>query len=121
MCWVLAAMKVIDPGHLFELCAIDGGDPQTLQFVKRFRGPSNHGGVQNQEVLRALISRTLSLQEEKPSPLTEQAIHHMRMALVLHEARALIRKVEKGELEPERIVTDTIDGHFLLRYLTPKS
>jgi hypothetical protein len=35
------------------------------------------------------------------------------MALVLHEARALIRKAEKGLIKPEKVQTGP-DGHFLL-------
>ena len=43
----------------------------------------------------------------------DDAIKAMRMALVLHEARALERKTEKGELEPESVETDR-DGHYVL-------
>jgi hypothetical protein len=35
------------------------------------------------------------------------------MALMLHEVRAMIRKAEKGELEPERLLVSN-DGHFVL-------
>jgi len=38
----------------------------------------------------------------------------LRMALVLHEARALMRKTEKGIIAPEQIDTCAEDGHFVL-------
>ncbi len=44
----------------------------------------------------------------------DDIIRHLRMALVLHEARALIRKVHKDELAPE-IVDVAGDGHFRLQ------
>jgi len=70
-------------------------------------------GTQTQEVLRALIDRTQHCHNCLPHEVNAKIIYHLRMALVLHEARALERKVEKGLLKPEQIVTDE-DGHFKL-------
>lgn len=108
-------VRVIDPGHHYSLHSLDAKESysdQELIFVKRFRGKDNHSGTTNQEVLRVLINRVKFLHEEKPWPLNDQILYHLRMALVLHEARALIRKVEKGELRPEDILVNEEDGHF---------
>lgn len=108
-------MQILDPGHVYKLDALDGEThvANTVIFVKRFRGADNHPGTTNQELLRVLIDRVKFLDGEKPWPLNEQIIHHLRMALVLHEARALIRKVEKVEITPESLVTKESDGHFI--------
>lgn len=66
-------------------------------------------------MLRALIDRTMHCDNCLRWEGNDLIIHHLRMALVLHEARALGRKVEKGELEPERITISTKDGHFKLK------
>lgn len=110
-------MKVIDPGHVYELAAIDGDLQQSIQFVKRLRGERNHPGTVNQELLRVLIDRIEFLDSEKPWALNGDILHHLRMALVLHEVRTLIRKVEKAELKPEAIHVSATDGHFIFEGL----
>jgi hypothetical protein len=109
-------MKIIEPGHVYELNSLDGGTPETLTFVNREEG-QEHPGTQTQEVLRALIDRTMHCDLCKRWTGNDQIIHHLRMALVLHEARALERKVEKGIIQPEIISTSEGDGHF---NLTPR-
>ena len=104
-------MKAIIPGHLYELDHLDGDRKQQLRFVDRGHG-TNYQGTYNQEVLRVLIDRVQFLHAEQPWILNEQIIYHLRMALVLHEARALGRKVEKGQLLPEQLPVGR-DGHFL--------
>lgn len=112
-------MKVLDPSHSYELDQVcpdtkyKSSEKQTIVFVKRFRGKENHNGILNQELLRVLIDRVWFLDEEVPWALNKEIIHHLRMALALHEARALIRKTEKGTMKPENISTGT-DGHFTL-------
>lgn len=108
-------MRVLDPGHVYEIDAVDGDEPQRIVFVKRFRGAANHGGTINQELLRVLIDRLGLLNDERHSVLTDQIIHHLQMALVLHEARALYRKVEKGELDVMTVATCPKDGHFIFQ------
>lgn len=108
-------MKIIEPGHVYEFGQLDaepGDHPVVLRFVNREPG-TEHGGTQTQEVLRALIDRTRHCDNCLYWPGNDLIIHHLRMALVLHEARALERKTEKGQLEPEHILTGP-DGHFLL-------
>ncbi len=109
-------MEVIEKGHKYRLQSIDGELNQELTFVKRFRGTENHAGTQTQDVLRCLIDRTVTLDAEKPWEGNKEILMHLRMALVLHESRALSRKVEKGLIEPEKILTDKEDGHFKLHH-----
>lgn len=112
-------MNCFDRGHGYNLEQRPGKDTddvdistQTLQFVNREPGHEKRGTT-TQEVLRVLIDRTFYCDNCLPTKINEHIIHHLRMALVLHEARALIRKVEKGELEPERVIVGG-DGHFVL-------
>lgn len=107
-------MKIIDPGHEYELTSIDGECLQRIRFVKRFRGVENHAGTQNQELLRVLIDRVQRLDAEQPWAGNHEIIAHLRHALVLHEMRAMERKVSKGLLAPEHVVVSTQDGHFKL-------
>lgn len=108
-------MKVIEPGHLYQLSHLDGGGVSKLQFVCRESTDvlSPKEGVQTQEVLRALIDRTMHCDNCLPWEGNKAIIQHLRMALSLHEARALLRKAEKGLYKPE-LVAPGPDGHFLL-------
>jgi|SRR5215831_20903930 len=110
-------MKIIEPGHIYELHELDllanPAPPQKLTFVNREPG-HEHPGTQTQEVLRALIDRTMHCDNCLRWPGNDLIIYHLRMALVLHEARALERKVEKGQIHPENIRTNPADGHFEL-------
>lgn len=113
-------MKIVEPGHVYELGTLDGParDPRrpdvdvqpVLVFVNREVG-TEHGGTQTQEVLRALIDRTQHCDRCLRWPGNDQIIYHLRMALALHEARALERKTGKGLLQPEKIQVGP-DGHF---------
>lgn len=122
-------MRVIEAGHIYELNWLDGspaamiakpGDKaiqdaaafeNQLIFVNRESTP--HAGTQTQEVIRALIDRTQHCDRCLRWEGNDLIINHLRMALVLHEARALERKTEKGYIKPELILTDA-DGHFIL-------
>lgn len=111
-------MRTLQEGHRYALVMRRGDgqglgeSEQMIGFVNREPG-HEEDGTTTQEVLRALIDRTHYCDNCLPTKINEQIIHHMRMALVLHEARALIRKVEKGELMIERLETGN-DGHLLL-------
>lgn len=109
-------MKIIEPGHIYELHTLDKShldDPnETIVFVNREDRP--HPGTQTQEVIRALIDRTRHCDNCLRWPGNDQIIYHLRMALVLHEARALERKTEKGIILPELVAVEEKDGHFKL-------
>lgn len=105
-------MKILEPGHIYELNQVDGNGKETLRFVNREPG-TEHPGTQTQEVIRALIDRTMHCDNCLRWEGNDKIIHHLRMALTLHEARALERKAEKGYYAPERQAVGK-DGHFVL-------
>ncbi|MEI8224144.1 MAG: hypothetical protein WCG20_03415 [bacterium] len=92
-------MKIIDPGHIYELRQLGDSEVQVLKFIKRSGGAVNYAkewpGLQTQEVLRALIDRTKYLNNVLPCKETEEAIKHLQMAMYWYEARALRRKRSK--------------------------
>lgn len=106
-------MKVLVPGHTYELDHLDGNGKTRLQFVSRAPLHEPAEGVINQEVLRALIDRVQLLDAEVPWSGNIEILKHLRMALALHEVRALLRHVEKGQILPELLSTGA-DGHFQL-------
>jgi len=131
-------MQIIEEGHIYDLAWLDGspksysegiirslpeGIKETIEtfvhpynrliFVNREQTP--HPGTQTQEVLRALIDRTQHCDNCLRWEGNDKIIHHLRMALALHEARALERKAEKGLYSPELIHVGK-DGHFDLTY-----
>lgn len=119
-------MKVIEPGHIYELNVLDGNAPMILRFVNREDTP--HDGTQTQEVLRAnidsietLIDRTNHCDNCLPWPGNERIIKAMseaqrqlRLALLFHEQRAIERKFEKDGVRPEKVPVEA-DGHFAFK------
>ena len=90
-------MKVLDPGHYYELANLDGTTPDRyLQFVKR-EGPGYSGNVGHnpgttiQEVLRACCERLRYVGVQQPSRYTNGALGHIKDALLLLEQRAAER------------------------------
>jgi len=115
-------MKIKEPGHVYEFLTLDSKDildRESIRFVNRERG-TEHPGTQTQEVLRALIDRTMHCDDCIPWHGNPAIIHHMRMAIAYHEARALERKAEKGLYFPELILIGK-DGHFQLQQETPSN
>src|ERR1700760_4852576 len=118
-------MRVIEPGHVYELDHLDGDQKSRLTFVNRENTP--HEGTQTQEVLRAiadvlecLIDRTnhcdACLRWEGNDRIIKslsEAQRQARLALLYHEQRALERKFAKGYLAPDRFPVGS-DGHFSL-------
>lgn len=116
-------MKVIEPGHIYELDHLDGKNKSRLTFVNRESAP--HEGTQTQEVLRAnidsiecLIDRTNHCDaclrwegNDRIIKAMSEAQRQLRLALLIHEERALERKLDKGKLKPEEVAVGT-DGHF---------
>lgn len=105
-------MRVLDKGHCYQLDHLDGVGTQTLQFCNR-EGGRQIEGVTTQEVIRALIDRTWYCNDCLPWSGNKLVVDHLRMALMLHEVRAMIRGVEKGEIRPEFVKIGT-DSHFFL-------
>lgn len=109
-------MKVLETGHIYELQSrtpegfFDEPPDQKIKFVNKQKG-QEHSGTTTQEVIRVLLDRTRHCANCMPHPNNERIIYHLRMALVLHEARALERKTEKGDFAPEYLQVGG-DGHF---------
>ncbi len=124
-------MKIIEPGHVYQLRLLDENmafpdarykppaelysvcDQDLLVFVNREEG-HEHAGYLTQDVICALIDRTQHCDACLRWEGNDKIVHHLRMALALHEARALERKVERGELQPELVSVDN-DGHWPVR------
>lgn len=92
-------MKVIDPGHMYELDNLDAGpaNPTSrLKFVKREgdKYPGNVGhyaGTNIQEVLRALIDRVKYLDGQEPCMENSEIIFYLRESIARLEERAAKR------------------------------
>ncbi|KKK96786.1 hypothetical protein LCGC14_2659260 [marine sediment metagenome] len=110
-------MLVVKEGHIYSLAHVDGVKRTELVFVCREEHLEVHEGVQTQEVLRALIDRTMHCDNCRRWSRNDEIIHHLRKALLLHEVRALERKFDKGLIAPENIAVDS-DGHYRLEKLS---
>ena len=89
-------MKILDPGHTYEVDSYDDGENQNITFLKREGSnyPGNVGsypGTNNQELLRVLIDRCNYIYNQIPCIETAIIIRLLRSALYLHESRAAIR------------------------------
>jgi len=105
-------MRVLYPGHRYALKDSKSASESILQFRQDGLHPLVNG-PSCQEVIRALIDRVNVLNEEVPWSGNETILQNLRNALAGFEARALLRKVEKG-MQIERIsVAD--DGHLTWR------
>lgn len=107
-------MKVLDPGHSYELNNLKEDGTTILQFYKdrRIHGDGARG-PSTQEVMRAIIDRVQVLDSEKPWPGNAEIIQKAREIIALFEMRAIYYKVSKGELDIERLPTGP-DGHVML-------
>lgn len=118
-------MKVVEPGHIYELNALDGdGTPHLFIFVNREAG-DQHPGIQTQEVLRmeidmldVLMDRTNHCDGCMPWEGNARIVKHMaeaqrqmRLAILEHEHRANQRHMDKDGIMPEKIALGP-DGHF---------
>lgn len=92
-------MKVVEAGHVYQLDHVAAPGHETLTFIRRSSAaivhPFDHAGTNTQEVLRALIDRSVFLNNVIPCSETEDAIEYLRMALACYEARAMRRKRQK--------------------------
>lgn len=89
-------MKEIDPGHVYKLAELDGGEGQTLIYVKRkgTKYPSNqnaHSGTTMQEVLRTVVHRLKYVQNQIPDEKNIFAQQAIEKAIFYLEWRAAVR------------------------------
>lgn len=111
-------MRAIYPGHVYELDHLDGDGKSHLHFVQRLPLHTPSEGVTNQEVLRAIIDRVKHLDGEVPWSGNANIIYHLRMAIALHEARAIERHIEKHDFSIEFAALGP-DGHLKLAEVSP--
>lgn len=92
-------MKVLDPGHVYELSSIDADvdwPSNRLLFVKR-DGPGypgnvgHHPGTNLQEVMRALIDRVLYLDSQIQDDVNAYVVRKLRECICALEHRAARR------------------------------
>lgn len=132
-------MRVVDPGHYYELANLDAPPRScwTLRFVKRVGAkypgnePPSYGGTTSQEVIRALIDRAkyVDSQIDRTTEVS-QAGHAANAAVLLHLREALIwlevrAADERGDvdaslrirnlMEPETEPTCEHCGHVMCR------
>lgn len=89
-------MKILDAGHKYELDHLDGGDIETLTFVKREGDnyPGNVGhyeGTNLQEVIRALIDRVKYLDNQIEDHRNASVVYHLQLCIASLEQRAAER------------------------------
>ena len=94
-------MEIEEPGHIYILNNLDGTEKTRLVFVNR-NNCYEHEGTTNQEVIRALVDRVKYMEQQLPWDGNNKILFHLRMALVLHEARVLERKTEEGKINKTR-------------------
>lgn len=92
--------EVLEPGHKYKLPHLESGGFEILTFIKRSSdavdyGTDEHPGTNTQSVLRALIERTLFLNDVIPCAETQDAVYFLRQALYMYEVRAYRRKQAK--------------------------
>jgi len=104
-------MKIVEPGHVYEVENVDGVGTQRIEFVQR-RNSNAHllpeterkEGILTQELLRVAIHRTLYLNAEAPCVENIEIVEALRRALSLYESRAARRTIEKKPMiENERV------------------
>jgi hypothetical protein len=112
-------VKVIEPGHVYDLANSDGPDYQRVRFVRRrdavgepLPAREKHPGLLSQELIRVLIDRTLYLYAEAPCDEDTRIVEHLRAALSLYESRASRRAIEKLS-KPEEADVCPICHHIL--------
>ena len=95
-------MKILTPGHKYELASHEGGTPQVLQFIEKkpvFQPPNCspkqlltvNDGTTNEEVLRVLIDRLELLNGRVPCRENSITITKLQEALMWQEKRTASR------------------------------
>ena len=114
-------MKVIEPGHIYQLQSLDGSPYELLTFVKRIgeKYPGNkgaaHPGTTIQEVCRALISRVEYVDGQIPNWRNKFVVLHLRAVIHLLELRAAERhgrELKAHTAGIERLPTCPTCGHI---------
>lgn len=98
-------MRIVEPGHVYEVQNVDGPGSQTIHFVRRrddeatvLPEAERAPGILTQELLRVAIDRTLYLNAEGPCAENVEIVENLRRALSLYESRAARRTIEKNPM-----------------------
>lgn len=97
-------MKVLTPGHKYELASFEGGPPQTLQFIEKQPVEEKseelctvNDGTTNEQVLAVVIDRMKYLQDRVPCDKNKLVITRLHQALEALESRTQERKARGVE------------------------
>ncbi len=95
-------MVVLREGHRYALESLEGGEPQTIQFIEKMPAASPelpmvtaYDGTTNEEVLKVLINRLEYLNGKMRDATNEIAIVELKSALYALELRTADR-VRRG-------------------------
>jgi len=86
-------MKVVDPGHRYEVDNLQGHPVQTIGFVKKQLNEETGvfetvaDGTTNEEVLAVLIDRIQTLNKKAPCRENSICLTHLETALLWLNAR----------------------------------
>ncbi len=115
-------MKVILPGHIYDVENVDGSGTQRIVFVRRrtstaqlVQDDDRQEGILTQELLRVAIDRTLYLNNEAPCVENVEIVTALRRALSLYESRAARRTIENYPM-PELLGVCPICQHILCKH-----
>lgn len=79
-------------GHKYRVHGLQSKEVMSIEFQKGPVGPNGTNGLTNEALLMILIDRTEALNDMFPCVQNRHAIHHMKMALELFEARTKERQ-----------------------------
>lgn len=114
-------MRIIEPGHVYEVDNADGPGVQRVEFVRRRDAvgeptEQRRPGILTQELLRVCIDRTLYLYAESPCAEDTEIIEALRLALTRYETRAARRTIEKLS-KPEEADVCPVCHHILCQHV----
>lgn len=87
-------MKVIEPGHIYEVSHNGAKGSQVVTFINTNSG-QEHPGAISQEFVRVLIDRLKFKDGQVQCIENADLLYHLRMVLVGYEGRAYRRKLDK--------------------------
>lgn len=106
-------MKVLKEGHKYELESLDGGEPQTIQFIEKEATVPERGsltprfitvndGTTNEEMIEVLIHRMIYLQNKFSCKENAMTITKLEEALLWQNKRTADRIKRQVEGKPEK-------------------
>lgn len=109
-------MKVLDPGHSYQLDNIRNHEVEAFNKLYFYKDPDindvGQRGTNCQEVLRVLIDRVEYLDRQEPHPMNVTILQDLRSALAGFESRHLYQLAKKGR-RLEHVPIDSLTGHMV--------